>query len=183
MAKFKLLATLGICGLVLAACGEESASTENTETQEVTTEESVDTQEETSEEVSDETSESIFEYNQVVADNENFKATLLEIEYIYDEEWDEERIEARFDVENKREDTIEVQARSLSINGRMVDDGLQSMSQEIAPGKIAEAVLTIEDYSGEKLPALEGDFEMLLHVFSWDDMDYGEDAEVKVILE
>lgn len=183
MAKIKLLATLGICGLVLAACGEESASTETTETQNVTTEESVETQEESSKEVSKESEESVFEYNQVIADNDNFKATLLEIEHVYDEEWDEERIEVRFDVENKRADTIEVQARSLSINGRMVDDGLQSMSQEVASGKVAEAVLTIEDYSGEELPALEGDFEMLLHVFSWDNMDYEEDAEVKVILE
>lgn len=179
MSKIKLLATLGICGLVLAACGEESASTESTETENVTTEESVETQEESSEE----SEKNKFEYIQSVADNDNFKATLLEIEHVYDEEWDEERIEVRFDVENKREDTIEVQARSVSINGRMVDEGLQSMSQEIAPGKVAEAVLTIEDYSGEELPALEGDFEMLLHVFSWDDMEYEEDAEVKVILE
>lgn len=179
MSKIKLLATLGICGLVLAACGEESTSTENTETENVTTEESVETQEESSEE----SEKNKFEYIQSVADNDNFKATLLEIEHVYDEEWDEERIEVRFDVENKREDTIEVQARSVSINGRMVDEGLQSMSQEIAPGKVAEAVLTIEDYNGEELPALEGDFEMLLHVFSWDDMEYEEDAEVKVILE
>lgn len=183
MAKVKLLAILGICGLVLAACGEESASTETPETQNVTTKESVEMQEESSEEISKESEESVFEYNQVIADNDNFKATLLEIEHVYDEEWDEERIEVRFDVENKRADTIEVQARSLSINGRMVDDGLQSMSQEVASGKIAEAVLTIEDYSGDELPTLEGDFEMLLHVFSWEDMDYGEDAEVKVTFE
>lgn len=179
MAKIKLLAVLGICGFVLTACGEESDSTKNTETQEPTTEESVATKEETKEE----TNENIYEYNEVVSDNENFKATLLEIEYVYDEEWDEERIEARFDVENKREDTIEVQARSVSINGRMVDESLQSMSQEVASGKVAEAVLTIEDYNGNELPALEGEFEMLLHVFSWDDMEYGEDAEVNVNFE
>lgn len=40
MAKIKLLATLGICGLMLAACGDGSASSDNVETQEATTEES-----------------------------------------------------------------------------------------------------------------------------------------------
>lgn len=40
MTKIKLLAMLGVCGLMLAACGEESASTEGNETAEPTTEES-----------------------------------------------------------------------------------------------------------------------------------------------
>lgn len=179
MNKFKMLTIIGLCGLTLAACGgEETASNEN---ESVKTEES--TKKEETVNTEEKASENVFEYNEVVADNENFKATLLEIEYIYDKEWDEEKIEVRFDVENKRDDSVEVQARSVSINGRMVDESLQSMSQEVAAGKVAEAVLTIEDYQGGKLPSLEGEFEMLLHVFSWDNMDYEEDAEVNVNLD
>lgn len=40
MTKIKLLAMLGVCGLMLAACGEESASTESTETEASSAEES-----------------------------------------------------------------------------------------------------------------------------------------------
>ena len=65
----------------------------------------------------------------------------------------------------------------------MVDDSIQMMSQEVAAGKVAEAVLTLQDYEGNELPTLEGDLEMLLHVFSWEDMEYQEDAEVKVNFE
>lgn len=40
MKKLKLLATLGLCGLMLAACGEEDSTKETSETQAPTTEES-----------------------------------------------------------------------------------------------------------------------------------------------
>ncbi|MGP6138616.1 hypothetical protein [Jeotgalibaca sp. A127] len=188
MKKLKTISLLSLSALLLVACSESATENETegvTETNEVQSseiipEENVETEESITEDVS---SGIIYEYNEVIADNDNFKATLLEIEYIYDELWDEEKIEIRFDVENKLEDSIEVQARSLSINDRMVDDSIQMMSQEVAPGKIAEAVLTLQDYEGNDLPALEGNLEMLLHIFSWDNMDYEEDAAVSVSFE
>jgi hypothetical protein len=161
---------------------ETSEATDNADSAEQTTEVSNEA-EETEDEAEDESNNDLHEFNEVVVDNENFKATLLDIEYIYDDMWDEEKIEVRFDIENKRDDGIEVQARSVSLNDRMVDESLQSMSQEVAAGKTAEAVLDIQDYEGNELPALEGNFEMLLHVFSWDDVDYTEDAEVSVSLD
>lgn len=184
MKKIKVVSLLGSSVLLLAACSDETGARE--EINEVSSSVIFSSEnEEIEESVASETEveENIIVYNQLVEDNENFKATLLEIEYTYDELWDEEKIEVRFDVENKRADSIEVQARSLSINGRMVDDSIQMMSQEVAAGKVAEAVLTLQDYEENELPTLEGDLEMLLHVFSWEDMEYQEDAEVKVNFE
>lgn len=54
MTKIKLLAMLGVCGLMLAACGEESVSTDSTETEASSAEESSvveESKEESSEEV------------------------------------------------------------------------------------------------------------------------------------
>lgn len=184
MKKIKVVSLLGLSTLLLAACSDETGAME--EINEVSSSVIFSSEnEEIEESVASETEveDNILVYNQLLEDNENFKATLLEIEYTYDELWDEEKIEVRFDVENKRADSIEVQARSLSINGRMVDDSIHMMSQEVAPGKVAEAVLTLQDYEGNELPTLEGDLEMLLHVFSWEDMEYQEDAEVKVNFE
>lgn len=186
MKRFKVMILLGVSGLVLAACGSEDAS------EGVLTESEAGSSEAEITEVAEETSlaesettgeNNLYEFNEVIADNENFKATLLNIEYVYDDMWDEEKIEVRFDVENKREDSIEAQARSVSLNGRMVDEGLLTMSQEIAPGKVAEAVLEIQDYEGNELPALEGDFEMSLYIFSWDDFEYEEEVPVNVSFE
>ena len=88
--------------------------------------------------------------------------------------------EVIFDVENKRSESSEVQARSVSADGRMIDDMLLSMSQEVAPGKSAYATLKISEFDGYEFPELKSDFEMTLHIFSWDNYDYTEDHPVKV---
>ena len=119
------------------------------------------------------------EINQLIVDNENVKATLVKITKINDDTWGNS-IEVTFDVENKRQETIEVQARSVSADGRMVDETLLSMSQEVAPGKTATAKLTIMEMEGYEFPELTSDFEMTLHIFSWDNYEYEEDHPVKV---
>jgi hypothetical protein len=119
------------------------------------------------------------EINTVIVDNESIKATLLSVEKIVNKDWDEEKIEVTFEVDNKREDTIEVQAREVSADGKMVDDMMLFMSTEISSGKRAVAVLTIQNYSGD-LPEIEKDIEMLLHIFSWDDMDFEEQHAVVI---
>ena len=150
---------LGIT-LVVAACGEEAADSGSGAM---------------------EGSErgNVHELDQEQGDNESGKAVLTSIEYIEDDIFGD-AIEITFEVENKRDDTIEVQAREVSADGKMVDESMQSMSQEIAGGKVADAVLTIQSLEGKELPSMEENFEMLLHVFSWDDMDFEEGHGVKV---
>jgi len=94
-----------------------------------------------------------------------------------DDYWDEEYYEVKFEVENKQSETITFQAREVSADGKMINDSMLSMSQDVSSGKKADAVLTIQNYNGN-LPAVTKDFEMLLHVFSWDS-DYGEDYKVQ----
>jgi len=160
---FALFSLMIIIGLV-ACDGEEAQGKDVT---------SVETSD-------DENVEETEEINEVVADNDMVKATLVSVDYIEDKDWDEERYEIRFEVENKREDTIEVQAREVSTDGKMVDESLLMMSQEISGGKVADAVLEIEDYSGGDLPDMDENLEMILHVFSWDDMEVIEDIDVSI---
>lgn len=123
--------------------------------------------------------------NQVVADNENFKATLTDVKYLppqYD--GDSTRYEIDFDVENKRGTSIEVQSRELSINDRMVDESLQGMSTTISGGKTGIATLTLESYSEDNpLPEVKGKIDMILHVFDSDDTTgdgYSQDEQISV---
>lgn len=188
--KKNLLLTLFASALILGACGSETAesepaadTTEDTETTEDTAE---DTTSETAETEAPEeaaSDESIIEFNQELETDEKFTATLQTIEHIVDEEWDEEKYEITFDVTNNSEESLEFQARSVAINGRMVDESLLMMSQEVAPGNSAYAVLTIQDYEGGELPELTGNFEMSLYAFSWDNMDYEYEAPVSVSLD
>ncbi len=129
--------------------------------------------------------ENLREYNKVLVDNDNLRAELLSIEYIYDDFWDQETIKVTFDVKNKQDFPIEVQARSVSINDRMVegDDVLVAMSQEVGPGKSAYAVLDIRNFGNKGRLKLEGNFEMTLYIFNWDDWDYQIDIPVSVPLD
>lgn len=156
--------------LSLTACGETTEENVNGKVENTETEQ---TAEETKED------EKANEINQVIVDNENVKATLVKIVKKEDPIWGKS-IEVIFDVENKRQDSIEVQARSVSADGRMVDETLLVMSQEVAPGKSATAKLEIQEFEGYEFPELKENFEMTLHIFSWDQMDYQEDHPVKV---
>lgn len=173
--KMKKLLGLSLLSLlvILGACSESSTDKEvesvNSETE---SEQPTDKQEESSENQKK-------ELNQVIADTENVKATLIGIEKIVDKTWDEEKFVVTFEVENKREDTIEVQAREVSADGKMIDDSMLMMSTEVSGGKRADAELTIQNYDGD-LPAIEENLEMILHIFSWDDYDFTEDHKVTI---
>ncbi|KKB34916.1 hypothetical protein [Bacillus thermotolerans] len=172
MKAFVLFISIVISTGVLAACGgEKKVEVEST----VSNEEAVLAEKE-------EAPKSMLkEYNQPITDNKNVKATLVSIEKIVDPEWNEERVEVKFAVENKRKETIEVQAREVSTDGKMVDAGMLTMSQEVSPGKRADAILTIQNYDGD-LPSMKDNLEMKLHIFSWDNMDYTEEHHVKINL-
>lgn len=166
--------------LFLTACGgtaDEGTDTDATDVAEETNDNDQTAQEP---EVSKDGNE-IIELNQPIVDNENLRATLIKVERINDPDWNEQKVEVTFEVENKRQDTIEVQAREVSADGKMIDDMMLSMSQEVAPGKLADAVLTIQNYEGD-LPPMENQIEMQLHIFSWDNMDYSEDHPVVIDL-
>ena len=127
----------------------------------------------------EESKEDSNEINELIVDNENVKATLVKIVKKNDETWGNS-YEVVFDIENKRADSIEVQARSISADGRMVDETITSMSQEVAAGKTAQAKLTISELEGYEFPELNSDLEMTLHVFSWENYEWYEDHPVKV---
>lgn len=177
--KKLILLTAFIFSLGLAACGDTTEENlgGDVENKESNTE---NTKNGTGEETEEASTNDNKEINEVIVDNENLKATLVKIVKKQDEIWGN-TVEVVFDVTNKRQDRIEVQANSVSVDDRMVDESLLSMSQEVAPGKSATATLTIsESDEGKEFPAFEKNFEMTLHVFSWDDYDYTEDFPVKV---
>ncbi|SIT73913.1 hypothetical protein [Edaphobacillus lindanitolerans] len=184
MNKWLMALILGCATITLAACGsgDSDASTDK-DGQAQQAEESGDAAGAKNDSKEEAKGDDTFskEYNEVIADNENIKATLRKAEHIIDKEWDEEKFVVTFEVENKREDTLEFQANEVSADGKMIDDSMLSMSQEVSGGKRADAVLTIENYEGD-LPSLEDNIEMLLHIFSWDDMDYSEDHAVTIDL-
>lgn len=171
----KKLLLLGMSAFVLAACGNgtqeqvEADTESSTEQTESTSQENTSVSEESS---TQETDATVIELNQNIVDDENIKADLVSVEKYVDDLWGE-TIEVKFDVTNNTDSTITVQAREVSIDDRMVDESLQFMSQEVSSGKSAEAILTLQDVSGEtELPELTGNFDMLLHVFSYDDETY-----------
>ncbi|MFE7062850.1 hypothetical protein ACFVAD_11930 [Sutcliffiella sp. NPDC057660] len=177
MKKILLLSMLLAVAGIIAACGDTEVQEKEVENVTSANENAKATEEKAAEEPEDENSKQ--EFNKVIVDNENIKATLISVEKIVDKEWDEEKIDVTFEVENKRADTIEIQAREVSADGKMVEENMLFMSTEISGGKLADSVLTIQNYEGD-LPAIEENIEMLLHVFSWDDMEFEEQHPVLI---
>lgn len=160
---------------LLTACGNSGESGEK----EIGNIESTDKNNQLAEQEEDSSEENETEtFDQLIVDNDNIKATLISVEKIVDKTWDEEKIKVKFEVENKKDIAIEVQARGVSADGKMIDESMLTMSQEIQPGKRADAILTIQNYNGD-LPEINEDMEMTLHIFSWDD-DYTEDHVVNI---
>lgn len=118
----------------------------------------------------------------IVEDNERIKIAFLGIERHKDKYLNEERYEVKFQVENKMDKNIEVQARSVAADGKMINDSMATMSQEVKGGKTAEAVLIISDFGEGSLPVIENELELTLHIFDWDDIEYTEDFDLKIKL-
>lgn len=177
MKKIQILGTLGLSLLVFSACGTSG------EKKEGKVETSVEKIEVNSAEVTEESSgpkDEVTEYNQEILDNESIKVSLIDVKHIKKQEFGNEKYIISFDVENKTDKSITVQARDVSINNRMVDTGLLTMSTDITAGKSATADLEISSFSDDELPKLEGNLEMVLHTYSWDDMDHELDVPVNI---
>ncbi|MBU5465694.1 hypothetical protein KQI49_02485 [Virgibacillus sp. MSJ-26] len=172
---FALLSFIIIAGLV--ACDGEEVQDKDVSSVESSNEEN---EAAAAEEETEEEEEAVKEFNKEIIDNDSVKATLVSVEHIVDKDWDEEKYDIKFEVENKMDDTVEVQAREVSADGKMVDESMLMMSQEISGGKVADAVLTIESFEGDDLPDMEEDLEMILHVFSWEDMEQEENIDVNI---
>ncbi|MCD1162895.1 hypothetical protein [Peribacillus frigoritolerans] len=164
----KKLLVVGLSALLLAACGTEEVTEKKVDKVE-STEKAAPAEQEAAQKESD-----VIEVGKEVANTANMKATLVSVEKVVDKEWDEEYIDVKYEVENKLDKTIVIQAREVSADGKMVDDGLLDMSQEVAAGKKADAILRIQDYDGGELPAIEKNLEMLLLAI---DNDTYEDIE------
>ncbi|GAA0289727.1 hypothetical protein GGQ92_002419 [Gracilibacillus halotolerans] len=177
MKKILFLFITIVFAVTLVACSEsESVEGEvvNNDQEETTTEETNEVEEDSGTETQD--------INQSIADDENVSITLLRIEKIEDDIFGNS-IEVVFEVENKTDRTLEVQADSVSADGKMVDETILSMSQEVAPGKIADAKLSFMEFEGHDFPALEQDLELTLNVFDWDDFDFSLDYPVSISFE
>lgn len=170
-----VFATL-IMSIVLAGCGETETESVPGNVQTDSTQKNTEKNSET-----DSADKGVEEnkINQVIVDNDNYKATLLEIVKKSDEIWGNS-IEVIYEIENKLNYTIGVQARSVSADGYMVDEATLSMSQEVAAGKKAKAVLTINDFEGYDFPELNSDFEMKLYMFNYDSFEEIAEHDVKV---
>lgn len=183
----KILSLFIVSTLALSACGgEDTETTDNEEATDEVEEVSEDTadnetEEEEETEESDDDSE-VHEFNQELIDDENMKATIVDIKKVYDEDWDEEKILVNFEIENKKEDLITAQARNVSINNKMVDESFLMMSQDIASGKAADATLTIESYTDDEIPELEDNLEMILYIYD-ENFDYENEIDVSVSFE
>lgn len=141
-------------------------------------------QDEDSEEVKQDPVYETFEFNQEIENNEEVEVNLIKIEKLEDEVKNRDRIEATFEIKNKTDRTVQLRAKAVSINDYMINSDLYYMRAEIASGKSAISVLTIEDYQDQyEVPNLEGNFEMALDFFDWDDLYYQTMVDVKVELE
>lgn len=147
--------------------------------------ESVNSSEKNSEEASEEESdntekpeEESKELNQTLVDNDNLKAVVTGITKVEDKEWDEERYEINIEIDNKRDDSIEVQAHEASADGVMIDD-MVMFSETVAGEKHSNARMIIENYEGD-LPDMEENLEFILNVFSHDDYDFEDRHDVKI---
>ena len=150
---------------VLAACGVESSG------------DAPEPKEEVKEVVKEEPKEQEKDYNQEVVNNEKITATIIDVKK------EEEVFQVTFEIENKSDKTIIVQSREVSADGKMIDDSMIFMSEEVSGGKKADAVLKIQNYDEEKeFPTIEENMELLLFVVNDDDLTSYEEYPVTIEL-
>src|SRR5699024_10962949 len=166
--------------LILGACTEtenkemESIESTETNTQEVSDENNLE-ENENSEEPEKESKK---ELDQTLVDNDNLKAVVTSITKIEDKEWDEERYEISIEVDNKREDTIEVQAYEVSADDVVIDVVVMFMVIDALVKRLT-SILIIENYYYE-LTEILNNLVFILDVFGFDHYDNEEKHDVKI---
>lgn len=172
-----MMATL-ILSIGLVACS--SSGSEEKKVENVDSSGSEEEKAEKDEADEEEEEEEKQEINKEIVDNDDFTIHLISVEKKVNTDFDEEKIEVKFEVENKRDDTITVQAREVSADGKMIDPSIANMSTDVSSGKIADAILNIQDYEGDDLPEIEEDLELILNISDMDDYDYREEVDVSI---
>lgn len=164
MKKFKAVGLAALVAVGLVACGEEET------TKSVSDAKVTETKEKVAEEPKPEPKKEEPKSDPIeIANDDSFKITLMNIVLVEDTEFEDKYWEVIYEIENKTDKDVEVQGGTVSADSKMVDEMLYGMSQEIAAGKKADAVLTIQNYDDpDKLPELKENFEMTLDIFDWD---------------
>lgn len=165
-----LVSLLVIFGLV--ACDDGGS-----EEKEVSSVESSDKADNNEKEGEEATSD-VKEVGEVIADDDYIKATLVNIEHVKDDVFDEEKYVINIDLENKTENKIIAQARDVSIDGTMVDD-MVFFSEEIAGGKNAKGKMEIQNYEGD-LPTMDDNIEFILFIVDDETFEDLSEHDVKV---
>ena len=151
----------------LSACDDGSS-----EEKEVSSVESGDEakEEESAEESESENAEEseANDYSEVLLDDDTAKVELKGIETKEDDIFGDEH-SVKLEIENKSDETIEVQAHEVSIDGVMVDD-MVFFSETVAGGKKSNAELSIMALDDD-LPELNENLELKLKVLDEDFMD------------
>lgn len=114
------------------------------------------------------------EINQLIADDENIKISLLKIVRRSGDTRRDEGIDIIFEIENKLDRNINLSAESVSSDGKMVDRGIYSMYQDITANKMADVELNIMKIDDKELPALEEDLELTIFAYDPDDYEFEE---------
>lgn len=172
-AFFLLVLVIAVFGLV--ACGGTTTEEKEVGSVEFSVQDDIDTNEgaDAAEESSD-----VEEFGIVIADDDNVKATLVNVEHVVDDLFDEEKYVINIDIENKTENKVIVQARDVSIDGTMVDD-MVFFSEEIAGDKNAKGKMEIQNYEGE-LPTMEDNIEFILLIIDDETFEDLAEHEVKI---
>lgn len=179
MRNFSIALFLAL-SLGLSGCSSSSASDESDNDDQVENSDASQTDDSETSKSDASSKAGVTEYNQVIANDDLFEITLTTIEYEEDSIFGDS-IDITFNVVNKSDQTVEVQANELSIDNKMVDDSLPTMSQEISSGKSAECVLNLMSYDESiELPAMEENMELVLNIFSWDDWEFEHNYPVTV---
>lgn len=108
------------------------------------------------------------DYNEVLLDDDIAKVELRGIETKEDDIFGDEH-SVKLEIENKSDETIEVQAHEVSIDGVMVDD-MVFFSETVAGGKKSNAELSIMALDDD-LPELNENLELKLKILDDDFMD------------
>lgn len=119
--------------------------------------------------------------NFLVADNKQVKITLVDIKSVHHQVYGDS-IDVRFVVTNKDKKTLTVRAEEIRADGKKLDKSTVIMSTDIPAGETGEAILTIMEYEDHRLPAMERSFEMVLNIFSWEDLDFEQNHKFLVNL-
>ncbi len=177
----KKLLFLLMASLVLVACGndepqeKEVGSVESSDKANNSNNESNNNSNEdesnTGEEVSTE------EVEEVIADDDFLKATLVSVERIEDDIFGDSHV-VNIQIENKTSDKLVVQSEDVSIDGTMVDD-MVVFSEDIAGEKNANGKLEIMSFEDD-LPEMNDNIEFTLIVLDEETYDRVAEHEVKI---